>query len=178
MVSYDSPVTALPGFGEQTAETLRRRLRGSRSPKTGPVTVAELERAGGREGGLLDTTLNKRQKRALTEKTASASLAWPETVERERTTSGQPTTTNVGDFRVDRQARKDAWNRHQERSAYAQEQDEERRARVTTDVDKWERNPASFDFPGIDTPTRSPRRQEKDREHVDADALLRPYDVE
>lgn len=57
---------------------------------------------------------------------------------------------------------------HQNRSEYAQAQDEARDARLTTDREKYASNPDSYDFPGVDTgPTF--RQSESD---FDTDSFL------
>lgn len=40
---------------------------------------------------------------------------------------------------------------HRDRSEYAQKQDEARDAQLTTDREKYAKNPDSYDFPGVDT---------------------------
>lgn len=45
-----------------------------------------------------------------------------------------------------------AVNRHQNRSKEARRVDNNRKAPVTGDFDKWKNNPSAFDYPGVDTP--------------------------
>lgn len=165
-------LTDVPGIGKKTERELRRSFSGDRP--TGNIgkelNVSEVTSRSG--SGLLDAKLAKDQKQALAQETGRA--IGGEVAPRERSQSTQSTnTTNVGDFRVGKDERERAWNAHQERSALSQEQDEERRARITTDVDQWMSDKDSFDFPGIDTPSRKPRAQEKDEPFVDEDSLLR-----
>lgn len=69
-----------------------------------------------------------------------------------------------GDFMVSfseldkARARNDA----QSRSEEAVRQDDQKRAPVTTDYDKWKDNKAAWDFPGVDTPTQEPDLLPKD----------------
>lgn len=70
----------------------------------------------------------------------------------------------VGDFRVEAgdqdkaRARNDTFTRSEE----AIRQDEQKRAPITTDVEKWKDNKSKFDFPGVDTPTQDPNALPKD----------------
>jgi len=58
--------------------------------------------------------------------------------------------------------------RHESRSQKAQDTDELFRAAITTDYDRWVRNPDRYDFPGVDTPPNPTddmlRRMDKDLE--------------
>lgn len=42
---------------------------------------------------------------------------------------------------------------HQERSERARDVDEQRRAEITTNEEKWLQHPDRYDYPGVDTPT-------------------------
>jgi len=72
--------------------------------------------------------------------------------------------TKQGDFMVgfgdlDRaRARNDPRSRSEE----AVRMDEQKRAPVTTNYEKWKDNPARWDFPGVDTPTQDPKALPKD----------------
>lgn len=174
----EQSLTQVPYIGEATEKQLRRRLRGSRpTSRIGKeVTVGEASR----NKQITRYVLDARQQRALAEE----SSFMPERSARQQQTSTTPDpsgrdTITRGDFRVGRDQFKEAREFHDERSAYSQEQDEERRARITTDLEQWKSDPDSFDYPGVDTPNqRKPRRQEKDRGVVDEDDLLRPFDDE
>jgi hypothetical protein len=175
----DQPITNVFGIGETTAENFRRKIRKSRpTSKIGDVpTVSEVSR----NKGVAKFVFNIKQKEALKEAGARVRFT-PEEKQRLNKKQSQSRVgdvsknSNVGDFRILNADRKEAYEFHQDRPALNQEQDEERRARITTDVDKWKSDPNSFDFPGIDTPSRKPRRQEKDKGFVDTTMLLRPFD--
>ncbi len=170
-------LTDIPYIGEQTENDLRRRLRGSRATSMigNEVSVNEAERY----QEVTRSILNARQQRELAE-VATGFL--PERSARQQQESTMPSpeerdTIRRGDFRVGRDVFQNAQETHDERTARSQELDEERRARVTTDFDRWAADPNSWDFPGVDTPSqRRPRRQEKDRGFVDENSLLRPFD--
>jgi len=68
----------------------------------------------------------------------------------------------VGDFTVDRRGQKRAQEKQQERSMEARQVDNRRRAPITTDYDRWSSNPSGLDFPGVDTPTKTPDKRESD----------------
>jgi hypothetical protein len=76
---------------------------------------------------------------------------------------------DAGDFNITSSDFSAAKEAHESRAEINQKRDEERRARITTDFDKWKNDKDSFDFPGIDTPSARPEAQEKDRPFVDAD---------
>lgn len=169
-------LTNIKYIGDQTERKLRRRLKGSRpTSKIGKkVSVNEAVL----NGTVTKSILNAQQQRALAEGTRF----FPERSARQdtsttTTSSGQSDTIRRGDFRIPRDEFQEARNTHDERSIRAQHFDEEKRARVTTDVDQWKSDPNSFDFPGVDTPSsRNPRREEKDQPFVSADSLLRPFE--
>jgi hypothetical protein len=55
-----------------------------------------------------------------------------------------------------------ARNDVQSRSEEAVRQDDQKRAPVTTNYDKWKQSPGQWDFPGVDTPTQEPNLLPKD----------------
>jgi hypothetical protein len=55
-----------------------------------------------------------------------------------------------------------ARNDTQSRSEEAVRTDDRKRAPVTTDYEKWKKNPGKWDFPGVDTPTNEPNLLPKD----------------
>jgi len=55
-----------------------------------------------------------------------------------------------------------ARNDTQSRSEEAVRTDDRKRAPVTTDYEKWKKNPGVWDFPGVDTPTNEPNLLPKD----------------
>jgi len=180
MANPDKPITEVPYIGEKSAEEFRRKIRRNRpTAKIGTVpTINDVSR----NKGVADVFFNVRQKENLRDEGARVSFTTEEKQKRNRqststTTERDPSSTNnVGDFRVLNADRREAFEFHQDRSETAQEVDENRRAPITTDVEKWKSDPNGFDFPGIDTPRRKPRREEKDRNSVDPSMLLRPFD--
>jgi len=70
----------------------------------------------------------------------------------------------VGEFRVEAgdqdkaRARNDTFSRSKE----AIRQDDQKRAPITTDVERWKNNKSGLDFPGVDTPTQDPKVLPKD----------------
>jgi hypothetical protein len=61
--------------------------------------------------------------------------------------------TEAGDIPVSVAAGRGLQEFHQNRSERARDVDNQRRAEITTNEEKWLENPDRFDFPGIDTPT-------------------------
>jgi len=61
--------------------------------------------------------------------------------------------TQAGDIPVNVAAGRGLREFHQNRSERARDVDNQRRAKITTNEEKWLENPDRFDFPGIDTPT-------------------------
>ncbi len=168
-------LTDVPYIGEQTEQELRRRLRGSRATSMigNEVSINEAERY----QEVARFVLNARQQRELAEVATGFHPERSARQQQERTSTGPGETIRRGDFRIGRDEFQEAQEVHDERTAVSQEHDEERRARVTTDFDRWAADPNSWDFPGVDTPSqRRPRRQEKDRGFVDENSLLRPFD--
>jgi hypothetical protein len=53
---------------------------------------------------------------------------------------------------VDRREMRQAEEAHEERSRVSRRVDNNRKAEITRDADKWLENPDKFDFPGVDTP--------------------------
>lgn len=84
----------------------------------------------------------------------------------------QTDTTAVGEFAPLETELQKAIDEHEARPQISQRRDEGRRARVTTDFNKWRTDMDSFDFPGVDTPSGNPDAQKKDRPFVDEDSLL------
>lgn len=177
-------LTDIPYIGEKTEKDLRRTIRDRRSGKTGEVTASEAASAWG--SGVLKVKLDKRQRMELGKEHSNSKLRYLTDEEkrelggnqqRGRTEPGD--TIQRGDFRLDRAKFKKAREMHSERSARAKDVDEQRRARVTTDFEKWSDAKGRFDYPGVDTPQRrKPRRQSKDRPYVDPEKLLRDFEDE
>jgi len=173
---------AVPYVGDQTAKDFKRAIKGSRP--TGnigkPVTAEEAVRRKYR--AVLQAKLDARQRENLAKavgRDENTFLTQQERTERNtRESTGPGENIRRGDFRVDRDIYAEATEMHRERPESAQEQDAQKRARVTTDFALWADDKNSYDFPGVDTPTRRPRREEKDRDFVDFDSLLRPFDDE
>jgi len=78
----------------------------------------------------------------------------------------------AGDFQVGSPDIQEAIEAHEDRPEFNQERDEQFRARVTTDVDKWMNDMDSFDFPGVDTPSNRPEAEQKDEPFVDDEFIL------
>jgi len=84
----------------------------------------------------------------------------------------QTDVTAAGEFEIPATEFQNATDAHEARPQINQRRDEGRRARVTTDFNKWRTDKDSFDFPGVDTPSGNPDAQKKDRPFVDEDSLL------
>lgn len=100
----------------------------------------------------------------------------------ERSSSGSVSAGGIrvpkGDFKVEigdqdtaEASMSTALNRGIGRSKQAAQADMGKRAPVTTDLDRWKRNPGELDFPGADTPTETPDFKAKDKPFVDRDDL-------
>jgi hypothetical protein len=174
-------VTAVPYIGEKTARELRKGLsRNNRGKTLTPRRAANLNT------NFLQTKLGKRQRKELAKYVGDPETRLLTRQEKSEMAAQQQSgpsetgdTITRGDFRVDRQLYSEGREMHNERSARAQDVDEQRRARVTTDFSKWANNMDEFDYPGIDTPSKTkPRRQDKDRGFVDNNSLLRPFEDE
>lgn len=87
-----------------------------------------------------------------------------------------PDEVEAGPFDVERSAYEKAVEAHEERSQMSQERDEDKRARITTDLDLWLSDMDSFDFPGVDTPTTRPQPQEKDKPFLDETLVEKFFD--
>jgi len=174
-------VTAVPYIGEETKFKLRRGMsRNMKGKKLTPRRAANMNK------NVLQVKLDRRQRKELAKYVGDPENSLLTRQERqEMAASTQSGTTDPGDtirrgdFRVDRELYKEGQEMHQGRSERAQDVDEQRRARVTTDFSQWANNMGAFDYPGIDTPSRrNPRREEKDRGFVDNNSLLRPFEDE
>lgn len=77
-------------------------------------------------------------------------------------TSDTQTAFDIGEFDVAESDFEQAQQVNQSRSTRSRNQDAAKRARVTNDFEQWQNNPDHFDFPGIDTPTTDPEKQERD----------------
>jgi NAD-dependent DNA ligase len=82
--------------------------------------------------------------------------------------------TAVGDFKVELgdQDRAEARDTKHERTDKARRIDQQQRAPITLDVEKWINNKDRFDYPGVDTPTGQPDAKKKDLPFIDADDLV------
>jgi hypothetical protein len=161
-------LTDVPGIGPATERKLRRTIgRESRSTANlgDELTIREAERKlGTGKGSPLDSLLARDQKEALAEELGravggvgsgvSSSSSRENPIPDER--------TRVGDFLVEQGTRQEAFDEFQELPADRRRADKEQRARITTDLEEWEQNISGLDFPGIDTPGRRVREQEKD----------------
>jgi hypothetical protein len=67
-----------------------------------------------------------------------------------------------GDFEIDRREYNRAEEFQEERSSKARRVDARRRAPVTDEITTWKSDPSHYDYPGIDTPSDEPGRQERD----------------
>lgn len=67
-------------------------------------------------------------------------------------------TKQVGDFEVSQESLKDARQQFSERSQRSQAVDKAFRGPIPAEYETWEENPDSYDWPGVDTPTDTPRR--------------------
>jgi len=170
-------ITSVPGIGPKTEKELRRAVRGSRSPKTGDVTVDEVVRKSGT--GILKVHLGSKQREKLSEAANTSKVLTQSDQQRMRSERSSEVNRDpsqvkpVGDFGIVRSDRQKAFEFHQDRSEVAQRVDGNRRAKVTDDFEQWSSDPSQFDFPGIDTPSRKPRLQERDLDEVNESSLLR-----
>jgi hypothetical protein len=73
-----------------------------------------------------------------------------------------PDMSVFGDFEVSPDNYEEAEEFQEDRSVEERQVDNRRRAPITTDVDRWKDNPGQFDFPGVDTPTETPDKEESD----------------
>lgn len=172
-------VTAVPYIGEKTARELRKGLsRNQRGRTLTPRRAANLNKE------FLQVKLGKRQRKELAKYVGDSPTRLLTRQERREENRNQNRSTTkserkgVGDFMVNRSEQKEAFEQHQERSARAQDVDNQRRATVTTNFELWSDHPDRYDFPGIDTPSRKTRIQDADKPFVTAEDLRRDTDDE
>jgi hypothetical protein len=172
----DRKLTDVPYIGEQTAEKLRQKLRGSRpTSRAGkPVSVDDATRFGTRAKTVLDT----RQQRKLAEaadtfgfKMSREARQQQAAREQSSKTTADRKTIDRGDFTVRRDDFAEARERFNELPDDEQTEDRSSRESVTTNVDQWSNNIDKFDYPGVDTPQQRRVRQEA------VDNLFTPIDA-
>jgi len=179
----DKRLTDVPYIGEQTAEKLRRKLRGSRpTSRAGePVSVQDATKFGTRAKNVLDA----RQQRKLAEaadtfgfKPTRKARQQQAAREQESNTPTDRKTISRGDFRVQRDDLESARDTFEELPEDKQSDDRSSREPVTTDLDQWENNVGKFDFPGVDTPQqRKPRQKTVDTLFTSIDGARRPREA-
>ena len=100
-----------------------------------------------------------------------------------RSTSGSVSAAGIkmpfGDFKVEASDQSKAEGKFDTsmsmgigRSQEAAQADKGKRAPITTNYDEWKANKGRLDFPGVDTPTDSPKYQEQDRRFIAPDDLI------
>jgi len=170
-------LTAVPYIGEKTVKEVKRGLSRNKRVNLTPQKAATLGT------DYLKVMLSKRQRRELAKyvgRPENSLLTREEKTEIARKEqSGQRERgerKGVGDFIVERSEQKKAFEQHQERSERARDVDNQRRATLTTNFGLWSSEPDDFDFPGVDTPNRKPRKQERDTPFIAAEDFRRDID--